>query len=113
MLFLTFPIFFYPLSAKPHKYKINRELSVVIAPFIKNTDFMLVSEVQILKMGNSKITSLSFCIKGRQMYCDIISFVEIIKRKNSNIFQSIVALIIRYTSHPMTGVLVVLLAQGI
>lgn len=31
--------------------------------------------------------------KGRQMYCDIMSFVETIKRKKLNIFQSISALI--------------------
>ena len=31
--------------------------------------------------------------KGRQMYCDIMSFVETVKRKKLNIFQSIVALI--------------------
>ena len=31
--------------------------------------------------------------KGRQMYCDIMSFVETVKRKKLNIFQSIAALI--------------------
>ena len=31
--------------------------------------------------------------KGRQMYCDIMNFVETVKRKKLNIFQSIVALI--------------------
>ena len=31
--------------------------------------------------------------KGRQMYCDIMSFVETIKRKKQNVFQSIAALI--------------------
>lgn len=31
--------------------------------------------------------------KGRQMYCDIMSFVETVKRKKLNIFQSIIALI--------------------
>lgn len=30
---------------------------------------------------------------GRQMYCDIISFVETVKRKKKNIFESIKALI--------------------
>ena len=30
--------------------------------------------------------------KGRQMYCDIISFIETVKRKKKNIFESIKAL---------------------
>lgn len=31
--------------------------------------------------------------QGRRMYCDIMSFVETLKRKKLNIFQSITALI--------------------
>ena len=30
---------------------------------------------------------------GRQMYCDILSFVETVKRRGLNVFQSIAALI--------------------
>jgi hypothetical protein len=52
---LSFPIFSYPISAKPHEYKTNGEFSVVIVPFMKNTDFMQVSEVQIPKMGKLKL----------------------------------------------------------
>jgi len=51
---LTFPIFSSLLSAKPHKYETNGELSVVIALFVGNTDFMRVSDVQISKMGKLK-----------------------------------------------------------
>lgn len=46
---LTFPIFPGLLSAKPHKYETNGELSVVIASFVENTNFMWISEVRKFK----------------------------------------------------------------
>jgi hypothetical protein len=48
---LSFPIFSCPFYAKPYKYEANEELPVVIAPFMKNTDFMRVSDVQTSKVG--------------------------------------------------------------
>ncbi len=46
---------YFTISAKPYKYEANEELPVVIAPFMKNTDFMRVSGVQTSKMGKVKL----------------------------------------------------------
>lgn len=55
-----FPHFSYPLFAKPHKYETKWKLPVVIVPFMKNTDFMRVSEMQIQKTGKFKRSMFSF-----------------------------------------------------
>ena len=49
---MSFPIFSCPFSANPYKYEANEELPVVIATFMKNTDFMRVSGVPpVCKIG--------------------------------------------------------------
>ena len=46
--------------------------------------------------------------KGRQMYCDIMSFVETVKTKEIKYLSKYCCTYKRYTSHSMTGALVVL-----
>lgn len=72
------------------KYKENHLLFLhdFAVPFSNN---MSEKDLRICK-NRQKMAGGFRTEKGRQMYCDIMSFVETVKRKKLNIFQSIVAL---------------------